>query len=118
MENIVKQIVYLNLYYKRPPCREKRSGESSNSFFPLHKEIDIYGAVISVHSKALTDDGLKPGFRDNSGNFVTNLRSAQYFLHYFSKYLLKPWLSKIFSLIGITRSQSSSHTNLLARSCL
>lgn len=42
MENIGKQIVYLNLYYKRPLCTGKLSGESSNSFFPLHKEIYIY----------------------------------------------------------------------------
>lgn len=76
MENIVKQIVYLTLYYKRPLCTGKLSGESSNSFFQLHKEINIYGVVISVHSKTLMDDGLKPGFRDTSGNFAANLRST------------------------------------------
>lgn len=69
MENIVKQIVYLNLYYKRPLCTGKLSGESSNSFFPVHKEINIYGAVASVHSKTLTDDGLKPGFREYQWEF-------------------------------------------------
>lgn len=89
MENIVKQIVYLNLYYKRPLCTGKLSGESSNSFFPLYKEIYIYGAVISVHSKTLIDGGLKPGFSDTSGNFAANLRSTLYFLHYITKYLVK-----------------------------
>lgn len=72
MENILKQIVYLNLYYKRPLCTVKLSKESSNSFFPVHKETAIYGALISVHSNPLLDVGLKPGFRDNSGNFAAN----------------------------------------------
>lgn len=89
MENIVKQIVYLNLYYKRPLCTGKLSGESSNSFFPLHKQINIYGTVTSVHSKILIDDGLKPGFRDTDGNFAADLRPTLYFLHYFSEYLVK-----------------------------
>lgn len=88
MENIIKQTVYLNLYYKRPLCTGKLSRECSNSFFPLRKEIDIYGAVISVHSNPVLDGGLKPGFRDNSGNFAANLKSTLYFLH-FSKYLVK-----------------------------
>lgn len=87
MENIIKQIVYLNLYYKIPLCTGKLSRESSNSFFPLPKETDIYGAVISVHSNPLPDVELKLGFRDNSGNFA-NLRSTLYFLHV-SKCLLK-----------------------------
>lgn len=84
MENIVKQIVYLTLYYKRPLCTGKLSGESSNSFFHLHKEINICGTVNSVHPKTLIDDGLKPGFRDTSGNFEVNS-----VLHYFCKYLVE-----------------------------
>lgn len=59
MENIVKQIVYLNLYNKRPLCTGKLSGESSNTFFLLHMEIDIYGVVVAVHSKTPLGDGLK-----------------------------------------------------------